>query len=113
MMAMKMVFSSVGSEGNLAFGGGGTSQFQQSWWIGGGEAASVSTKPVKLPGSHRFMENGNSTIEDNLHLQKKKKRDSTVKIKMFKRSLIRTKKATCFFQCGYICLRTVLEESSI
>ncbi|KAG6767821.1 hypothetical protein POTOM_026709 [Populus tomentosa] len=25
MMAMKMVFSSVGSEGNLAFGGGGTS----------------------------------------------------------------------------------------
>lgn len=65
MMAIKMVFSSVGSEGNLAFGGGGTSQFQQSWWIGGGEAASVSKKPFKLPGSHQFMENGNGTIKDN------------------------------------------------
>lgn len=79
MMAMKMVFSSVGSEGNLAFGGGGTSQFQQSWWIGGGEAASVSTKPVKLPGSHRFMENGNSTIKDNLQLQKEKKKTPQLK----------------------------------
>lgn len=44
---------------------------------------------------------------------KRKKKDTTVNIKMFKRSLIRTKKATFFFQCGYICLRTVLEESSI
>jgi hypothetical protein len=44
---------------------------------------------------------------------KTKKKDSIVKIKMFKRSLIRTKKATLFFQYGDICLRTVLEESSI
>jgi len=58
------------------------------------------------------MENGNGTIKDNFELQKKKK-DSTVKIKMFKRSLIRTKKATLFFQYGDICLRTVLEESSM